>query len=111
MNRAKKRRNKKLSDKATKASTPVQAPSPAPATQQQTLAIQQAIDLGLKHHNAGDFPKAEGIYQQILQAEPKQPVALHFLSVIAHQVRKNGIAVFMCIHPFCLYQTLSLSCS
>ena len=61
--------------------------------QQQTLTIQQAIDLGVQHHNAGDLTKAEGIYKQILQSDPDQPVALHLLGVIAHQVGKNDTAV------------------
>ena len=61
--------------------------------QQQTLTIQQAIDLAVQHHTAGRFPEAESIYQQILQSDPDQPVALHLLGVIAHQVGKNDIAV------------------
>ena len=61
--------------------------------EQPTLTIQQALDLAVQHHDAGDLPKAEGIYQQILQAEPNQPIALHLLGVIAHQVGKNDIAV------------------
>ena len=64
-----------------------------PAEQEQTLTIQQALDLAVQHHTAGDLPKAESIYNQILQADPNQPVALHLLGVIAHQVGKNDIAV------------------
>ncbi len=60
---------------------------------QQTLTLQQAIDLALKYHTAGDLPKADNIYRQILQAEPNHPVALHLLGVIAHQVGKNDIAI------------------
>lgn len=59
----------------------------------QTLTIQQAIERGLKHHNAGRLPEAESIYQQILQADPNQPNALHLLGMLAHQVGKNDIAV------------------
>ena len=40
--------------------------------QEKTLPIQQAIDLAVQHHQAGELPKAEGIYQQILQANPNQ---------------------------------------
>ncbi len=65
--------------------------------QQQSLTIQQAIDLGVQHHNAGDLTKAEGIYKQILQSDPDQPVALHLLGVIAHQVGKNDVAVDLII--------------
>ena len=61
--------------------------------QQQTLTIQQAIDLAVQHHNAVRLPEAENIYQQILQTNPDQPVALHLLGVIAHQVGKNDVAV------------------
>ena len=61
--------------------------------QQQTLTIQQVIDLAVQHHNAGRLPEAESIYQQILQTNPDQPVALHLLGVIAHQTGKNDIAV------------------
>ena len=64
-----------------------------PLEQEQVIAIQEAIDLAVKHHNAGDLPKAEGIYQQILKAHPNQPVVLHLLGVIAHQVGKNDISV------------------
>ena len=62
------------------------------APSEQTMTVQQAVDLGVQHHNAGDLPTAESIYQQVLKAEPNQPVALHLLGVIAHQVGKNDIA-------------------
>jgi len=61
--------------------------------QQQTLTIQQAIDLAVQHHNAGRLPEAENIYQQILQTNPDQPDALQLLGLIAHQVGKNDTAV------------------
>jgi tetratricopeptide (TPR) repeat protein/2-polyprenyl-3-methyl-5-hydroxy-6-metoxy-1,4-benzoquinol methylase len=62
-------------------------------TDQQALTIQQAINLALQYHTAGDLPKAEGIYNQIIQAEPNQPVALHLLGLIAHQVGESDRAV------------------
>ena len=62
-------------------------------SKQQKMTVQQAIDLGVQHHNAGDLPKAEGIYQQVLQAEPNQPVVLRLLGTIAYQVGKIDIAV------------------
>ncbi len=60
---------------------------------QQTMTIQQALDLGVQHHSAGQLAEAESIYQKILQAEPNQPVALNLLGVIAHQTGKYDIAV------------------
>jgi protein O-GlcNAc transferase len=64
-----------------------------PPPGQQTLTIQQAIDLAVQHHNGGRLAEAERLYQQILQADPNQPGALHLLGVIAHQAGKNDIAV------------------
>ena len=61
--------------------------------QAQTLSLQQALDLALQHHTAGRLSDAETIYQQILQTDPDQPIALHLLGVIAHQVGKNDKAV------------------
>ena len=87
MNRAEKRRQRKLSEKAAKNTKPVQSVSPS--SEQQTLAIQESIDLAVQHHIAGRLPEAEGIYQQILQADPNQPIALHLLGVIAHQAGKK----------------------
>ena len=91
MNRAEKRRQKKLAKKAASNAKLGKATIRSPG--QQTLAIQESIDLALQHHTAGRLPEAESIYQQILQADPNQPVALHLLGVIAHQVGKNDIAV------------------
>jgi len=63
-----------------------------PLPQQQTVTIQQAIDLGVEHHNAGRLPEAESVYNQILKADPNQPVPMHLLGVLAHQVGKNEVA-------------------
>ena len=60
---------------------------------QQTLNIQQALDLAVRHHNAGRLARAESIYQQILRADPDQPDALHLLGLIAHQGGKFDRAV------------------
>ena len=59
----------------------------------QTLTIQQAIDLAHEYYNAGRLPDAENIYQQILQADPNQPDALHLLGVIAYLTGKSEFAV------------------
>ena len=93
MNRAEKRRNKKLAGKGAKTTKPIPVSSPMLAEQEQTRSIQQALDFAIQHHEAGDLPKAEGIYHQILQAYPNQPIALHFLGLIAHQLGKNDIAL------------------
>ena len=60
--------------------------------EQQTVTLAEAIQLGLEHHQAGQLPEAERIYQQVLQLDPNNSEALHLLGVIAHQVGKNEIA-------------------
>ena len=62
---------------------------------QQTLTIQQALELAVQHHTAGRLSQAENIYQQILQSDPNQPVALHLTGVIAHQAGKNDERIFV----------------
>ena len=64
-----------------------------PPSTQQTLTLQQALDLAVQHHTAGEFTQAESIYRQILEAHPDQPQALHLLGVIAHQRGENEQAV------------------
>jgi len=91
MNSAEKRRQKTLAQKAAKKATLGDATIRSP--RQQTLAIQEAIDLALQHHAAGRLSQAESTYQQILQTDPNQPIALHLLGVIAHQVGKHDTAV------------------
>ena len=91
MKRVEKRRQRKLVETAANNAPPAQPVNAS--TGQQTLTIEQAIDFAVQHHGAGRLPKAEGIYQQILQTDPDHPVALHLLGVIAHQVGKNDIAV------------------
>jgi len=43
------------------------------------------LQLATQYHQAGDLPRAEALYQQILQAEPRHSQALHFLGVLAAQ--------------------------
>ena len=91
MNRSERRRQQKIAEKAAKNTKAVQPASRSP--EQQTLSIRQAMDQALQHHAAGRLPEAERLYQRVLQADPRQPSALHYLGVIAHQEGKNNIAV------------------
>jgi protein O-GlcNAc transferase len=49
------------------------------------MSIAAALDVALRHHQAGNLQTAENIYQQILQLEPDNPEALHLLGVSAYQ--------------------------
>jgi tetratricopeptide (TPR) repeat protein len=86
---------KKKARKKTRKKAKIKRPAPSvtPSPKQQTLTIQQSLDLGVRHQNAGDFEKAKAIYVLILKADPDHPVALQLLGVIAHQVGENDIAV------------------
>lgn len=57
------------------------------------VTVQEALDIAVRHHAAGELPKAEEIYRQILRSDPRQPDALHLLGVIAHQVGDHKTAV------------------
>ncbi|NQU56719.1 MAG: tetratricopeptide repeat protein [Rhodospirillales bacterium] len=87
MNRAEKRRQQKRVEKKRR----------SPPASGQPLGnvpdIPQELDLALQSHQAGALLKAEDIYQKILEVEPNQPDALHFLGLIAHQMGRNEVAV------------------
>ena len=63
------------------------------AENQQSMTLQEALELAIKHHQAGQLDTAKSIYQQILHAQPQQPIALHLLGVISHQNGDNSLAV------------------
>ncbi len=77
-------RNKKLMP--ARAVTPQQA-------QRLQRQVQQSLKLAVRHHAAGRLAKAEGLYNQVLQADPDNPDALHLLGVVAHQEGDNERAV------------------
>jgi len=98
MNRAEKRRQKKIAEKAEKKSKSAQSTNFS--SESQKLIIDQAIT----HHSAGRLREAENIYRQVLQTKPNHPTALHNLGLIAHQVGENDSAVvlfrqFLAINP------------
>jgi len=74
MNKAEKRRQKKLALKETK-------------------PVQQVLACALQHHAAGQLFEAEKLYHQVLQENPEQPEALRLLGVLARQMGKCDLAV------------------
>jgi len=91
MNRAERRRQKKQAQKTAQNAKSVQAGMPFASPQ--SPGIQHAIALAVQHHSAGRLSEAEKLYQQVLQADPNQPDALHLLGVIAYQTNRHEIAV------------------
>ena len=64
-----------------------------PFGQQKKGATERALENARQLHAAGDLPKAESIYRQILQAENNNPDALHLLGLIAYQTGNNDVAL------------------
>lgn len=52
------------------------------------MTVQQAFDLAMSHHNAGDLATAEAIYRQILTAFPNHFDSWNNLAVSHHQRRQ-----------------------
>src|SRR5262245_25597659 len=55
--------------------------------------ITETLETALRHHQGGDLARAEVLYRQVLQTEPRQVDALHLLGVLAHQVGRADIAL------------------
>lgn len=63
-------------------------------TQQSTnLTVEQALQMAVTHHQAGQLPQAEQLYRAILQAEPRQPDANHNLGVLLVQLKQPAVAL------------------
>jgi protein O-GlcNAc transferase len=61
--------------------------------QEASRGIQQAFAAAVEHHQAGRLNEAERLYREILQTDPRQADALHFLGVLALQTGRNDMAV------------------
>lgn len=46
---------------------------------------QEKLGQAWQHHQAGQFNRAERLYQEVLRSEPEHPDALHMLGILAHQ--------------------------
>jgi tetratricopeptide (TPR) repeat protein len=59
----------------------------------QTYTINDALALAAKFHGAGDLPRAESIYRQILQADPNNSAALHNMGELAYRGRRYELSL------------------
>lgn len=59
----------------------------------ETITLEKAIELSLKHHGAGELPEAESLYRQILKLAPRHAQSWYLLGVIAGQCGKFEEAV------------------
>ncbi|HTH96691.1 MAG TPA: tetratricopeptide repeat protein [Stellaceae bacterium] len=68
-------------------------PTQAPAPQNQTLTIEEALGRAYAHWNAGQAPQAEMLCQRVLAVWPGQADALHLLGVMAHAFGNHDLAI------------------
>jgi tetratricopeptide (TPR) repeat protein len=85
VNRAEKRRQQKLADKASKKNKL--------KTKQQSLNVDQLFANALQYYAAGQLSDARHIYQMILSTTPEHAEALHHLGVLAQQEGDNDTAI------------------
>lgn len=57
------------------------------------LDINEAMEMAVEAHKAGDYAKAASIYQQALNAQPHNPGVLYLLGDIATRLGNNGVAI------------------
>ena len=89
----KKNTNKKFEDKGTNRIKSEKVSLSITDECKPILIMQKNLDLAFKHHKAGNLSTAEGIYQQILQTDPNQPIALHMMGLIARKLGNNNLAL------------------
>jgi len=65
----------------------------APLANANTALIPDALQTAIQHHQNGRLPQAQALYQQILQADPNHPDALHLLGLIEHQQGNSATAI------------------
>ncbi len=56
-----------------------------------------SLEIALKSHREGDLSRAEAIYISLLEADPEQPEAIHYLGVLLHQKGRSAEA-FELVH-------------
>jgi tetratricopeptide (TPR) repeat protein len=57
------------------------------------VTLQQAFNLGLRHHRAAQLKEAEQIYRHIVTQHPNHAESIHYLGILAHQAGNPALAV------------------
>ncbi len=75
------------------------------APDQETLSevsVEDALSLALQAHRVGHLDDAEALYRRIIEGDPSQPDAVHFLGVLLHQRGKSEEAIELIEQSICL---------
>ncbi len=59
----------------------------------QHLTLSEALSFALELHKGGHLDEAGALYRKVLEAEPEQPDALHYLGVLSHQTGDGEAAI------------------
>lgn len=54
--------------------------------------VSEALDLAVRYQQAGEFEQAEQSCREVLEMDPRNPVALHLLGFIANQTGRTDLA-------------------
>jgi protein O-GlcNAc transferase len=57
------------------------------------VTIEEAMALGVRHHQMGQFAEAEALYRQVLAAVPEHADAMHLLGLLLGQTGKGQMGV------------------
>lgn len=67
-----------------------------------TVTVEQAIQVGLEHQQAGRLPEAEATYREVLESDPDHPGALYLLGLIALNTGRSSLAVDLIEHALAI---------
>jgi Flp pilus assembly protein TadD len=71
-------------------------------------SIDQAIAVAVQHHQAGDFPRAEAIYRQVLNDSPNHAITLHLLGILSGQTGRSNDAIKLIRQAIAIAPTVAL---
>jgi predicted TPR repeat methyltransferase len=64
-----------------------------PGTVRAEVSLTEALSLGIEFHRRGWLEPAERVYRAVLEHDPTEPNALHYLGVLHHQSGRNDDAI------------------
>lgn len=62
------------------------------------IAPAEMLEEAIRRHRAGEWAAAEVIYRRLIEAQPRNPDALHFLGVLHHQAQRTEDAIALVRH-------------
>ena len=54
--------------------------------------VQQTLAQAIRHQQHAEYAQAENLYRRVLETQPQQPDALHYMGLLAHQTGRAAVA-------------------